>query len=398
MTMRQWLSAILVALVLGLNFGAPATAENGDPPRKTVIIDFDHETTLFIRNLGRTEFSKSTLSAAERAALIEHVQGQYDRAIGKGKVKIKAGRLGVDKGDITIIVNGSPPPKNRNLFGLASDGVDPGIVFEGIYKDMATMSSQERINALGWTASHEIGHNFGLSDNLNSKNNAHDKMTTGSSFDEKKKISVEFNKNDAQKIENNSSATSLFNENSFKGYELGVFVGTPDSQNPFDDPHLISTLTHGGRDGVELGYISQLGDFVSQGFLEDFDGDSFYTLIQTGGWDLAVRLGAEIYSLSDGDLGFTVTDRNPLNPRVYRTANLRFDAEDIEFSLHANVLNGTGGFTKNVDPSIVPEPATWSVLLLGFGLVGLIARRKSVGRPPPQEAPRTLITPPASAS
>ena len=38
------------------------------------------------------------------------------------------------------------------------------------------------------------------------------------------------------------------------------------------------------------------------------------------------------------------------------------------------VIDGGGGGT--VSPPAIPEPATWATLLIGFGAVGVAARRK----------------------
>jgi hypothetical protein len=38
--------------------------------------------------------------------------------------------------------------------------------------------------------------------------------------------------------------------------------------------------------------------------------------------------------------------------------------------------NGSGSFGGNVSFSAVPEPATWGMMLLGFGAVGYAMRRR----------------------
>ncbi|QMW24660.1 PEP-CTERM sorting domain-containing protein [Sandaracinobacteroides saxicola] len=39
--------------------------------------------------------------------------------------------------------------------------------------------------------------------------------------------------------------------------------------------------------------------------------------------------------------------------------------------------NTSGGFASDPPPSFVPEPATWAMLIMGFGLVGVAMRRRT---------------------
>ena len=42
----------------------------------------------------------------------------------------------------------------------------------------------------------------------------------------------------------------------------------------------------------------------------------------------------------------------------------------------ANAPTGTGSYSGNINLAIVPEPATWAMMLLGFGAVGFAMRRR----------------------
>lgn len=62
-----------------------------------------------------------------------------------------------------------------------------------------------------------------------------------------------------------------------------------------------------------------------------------------------------------------------LDPGVlYFAVTAGFD--DGEFGPYSLAVTGPGGI------AIVPEPATWTLLIAGFGLVGTVARRRTIGR------------------
>jgi hypothetical protein len=41
------------------------------------------------------------------------------------------------------------------------------------------------------------------------------------------------------------------------------------------------------------------------------------------------------------------------------------------------MCNGALGCARQIDVGAVPEPATWAMMIAGFGLVGVMARRRA---------------------
>ncbi len=63
-------------------------------------------------------------------------------------------------------------------------------------------------------------------------------------------------------------------------------------------------------------------------------------------------------------------DRDLYNVTIFNAAGATL------FSGQVDARGQTG--TVTFDPAIVPEPASWAMMVLGFGLVGFAARRRSV--------------------
>lgn len=101
-------------------------------------------------------------------------------------------------------------------------------------------------------------------------------------------------------------------------------------------------------------------------------------LLGTGGTTLLTVKGSDL-SPANGNQGTPHT-----NQRIYFTAgagetitSLRFTATGIAYEIDdvAGTLKDSG------NPSTVPEPATWGLMIVGFGMVGVGARRRrSVAR------------------
>jgi len=158
-----------------------------------IAIDFDRNDSVGINGpqgpVILRNVRKSTLTPAERAALVADVQRNYDSGVGPGKVKVIDGKAG----DHVVIVDGNPDNGGQFVDGgkraagahvegysLSEGGVTIAkkisIVYEGSYKNFADIPSNEKVNALGKHAGHETGHGFGLQHNRNSPPN---KMSEG---------------------------------------------------------------------------------------------------------------------------------------------------------------------------------------------------------------------------
>jgi hypothetical protein len=61
-----------------------------------------------------------------------------------------------------------------------------------------------------------------------------------------------------------------------------------------------------------------------------------------------------------------------------RTVNFTTTGGALTF-FAAGISDGYGGYVDNITIDAVPEPATWGMLITGFGLVGFAARRRRTG-------------------
>jgi hypothetical protein len=113
-----------------------------------------------------------------------------------------------------------------------------------------------------------------------------------------------------------------------------------------------SSLTNGSLISVSLGAGNNI-DFTCQTCSVRLDGNLF-TLMSNA------ALGLDVFTLS---------------PTLLATGN-------HTLSVTGNIVSGptasySGTINFNVPPPAVPEPATWAMMLLGFGATGLMMRRRN---------------------
>ena len=114
--------------------------------------------------------------------------------------------------------------------------------------------------------------------------------------------------------------------------------------------------------------------------------------------------GYDILSVSGNVNGDVITGLAPVNPPGFTTDNVYFNADPIftssgvgffsatttynlwgngpgSYSLYGTT-DGGGSYVPSGDGTLsvaaVPEPATWGLMLVGFAMTGVAARRRSV--------------------
>ncbi len=357
-----------------------------------IAIDFDRNDSVGINGpqgpVILRNVRKSTLTPAERAALVADVQRNYDSGVGPGKVKVIDGKAG----DHVVIVDGNPDNGGQFVDGgkraagahvegysLSEGGVTIAkkisIVYEGSYKNFADIPSNEKVNALGKHAGHETGHGFGLQHNRNSPPN---KMSEGVTRIQNRTSVWNFGLTDAGIMNNNFSNISTFTpEYIWNEDRLGVYK----KSTSFSDPDVLSSaamlanLAYAGPIGLFFGVVGADGDFRAGLTFTGTSESAAFSFLSFGGYDLAFSNGNSIWRLSEfGQISLS----DPGNhPHLFRRADLRFDLPVglASITLSVNPFETRGGFSLG-NPSAIPEPHAWLMLVLGFGSVGALARRK----------------------
>jgi choice-of-anchor C domain-containing protein len=79
-----------------------------------------------------------------------------------------------------------------------------------------------------------------------------------------------------------------------------------------------------------------------------------------------------------------VTFTGPISrPLQWRTVTLNFvaNAPTTQLSFRSTTAGPSGMALDNVSANVVPEPATWAMMIAGFGVVGAMMRRRPAGTP-----------------
>ncbi len=247
----------------------PADVQAADP-NKTISIDFDSEEDYVESDGVKGKFSKSTLTDAQKDAVIAEVQKEYDDAVGPGKIKVKKGK----DGDVKLTVNGGYAPgvnKGKEL-GDAGQAGQSGIAHESEFKDHG-VTGDDLVKALGTALGHEAGHKLGKSHNDGNPNN---KMTNGKSeptgkgltLDDLKAGNLMFSDTDKAQLLKNLGLTNAEHKMTILPTDLGVIVGKrikSEEYCPIIDDYLDSYAVLTGPTGIEFGYMSFTNEFVYEG-------------------------------------------------------------------------------------------------------------------------------------
>ena len=89
--------------------------------------------------------------------------------------------------------------------------------------------------------------------------------------------------------------------------------------------------------------------------------------IASNGIDVLVN-GLSVYNVSGNGGGDTTWVKQTVNFTLAAPGSLRFAATGASDSL--------GGYIEDVSLGAVPEPATWAMMIMGFGGVGALMRRR----------------------
>ena len=80
--------------------------------------------------------------------------------------------------------------------------------------------------------------------------------------------------------------------------------------------------------------------------------------------------------LLDGTYAFSKTSTDPA-PEVWALLNpVTVGLGTHTISVVGTLLGPTGSYSGTLNVAAVPEPATWAMMLLGFGAMGLVIRRR----------------------
>jgi len=162
---------------------------------------------------------------------------------------------------------------------------------------------------------------------------------------------------------------------------VGELVESP-SNVPDDYSLDAAAVFVAGPTGTKFGYMSHTGAFVFQGDDTNVSAETatFFSFPYTAGADLAVLVGEDVYSLSNGSGTFTLSNPNPDNPSVFLSAALSFVTPQGQANLSLNAMTvnrHTGGFYSNAPPAPILGPWGAVVMILFVLTIGtyLVLRR-----------------------
>lgn len=103
---------------------------------------------------------------------------------------------------------------------------------------------------------------------------------------------------------------------------------------------------------------------------------NFTSVVSNVSIDYVLLAGSSLtVSLFDSGLNLLDTLVLPA-PRSNLNASFSFTANNVSSLVMSNAVGTFGLSTLTFDSGVVPEPASWAMLISGFGLVGAVARRR----------------------
>jgi hypothetical protein len=122
-----------------------------------------------------------------------------------------------------------------------------------------------------------------------------------------------------------------------------------------------------------LGSIDSYNYIDLLGLNSDGSLDYGHPLLSLGGTVLPGHDGSWYSSLANGRLTFTFAPNERIGGMVFRSTGVAFEFDSIAIGTgHA------GGGTNQGGVAPVPEPASWAMMVGGFGLIGGAMRRRRV--------------------
>lgn len=333
-------------LAAALLLGATTLAAQAPAVAKKIAIDFG-STAKYVESCG-TEgtAAASSLTAAQKAAVITKVQAKYDAALGAGAVTVCEGK----GGDIDVIVSGNRAPGalQGKEYGDAGKPGKPCVCHEGEFTNNG-FAGDDLVNAIAETCAHEAGHKLGLGHNWD---NPPTLMTEGGKVPDatRKADGRDFNADENKALMKNVCVKADGKDSIGTG-DLRLKVGEWISPPPFqpDDRYLdakVVWLTGPGT--AEFGYISSAGEFVYLADATNILGNETYmSFLYSAGVDFAVRDGTQVFSLGNGNGAYQLNNPNPNDPTHFLNAQVVINTGSGPAAIALEVIDGllrTGGF------------------------------------------------------
>jgi hypothetical protein len=281
----------------------------------------------------------SQLAASDRGVVVDTLQAMFDDALGLNAVIVDEGSAGC----IHAVVSSGKSPSGA-LYGNAGAAGLPVVIYEGEFRaNPAYLNDTEIAQAMAETVAHEIGPKLGLQGH--NMHTPQDLLTAGELVhpDVRKQGLRRFDPVDKTRLTLNQPLVTAEPKSGANYNDLAIFNGSfcvPPMHIP-DDSYVSMMSTLSAPIFLEFGYLNEVGEFVYQG-------DTNNQMVPMGshfdgGFDLAVRSGGAVHSLSNGGGCFTLSAPNPANPTVYLRADVEFAAVSATLSLDVDASNSTGG-------------------------------------------------------